>query len=124
MEGGGKGGGRRPMDGFRPGKEPDHLRKRRAKARLGDDASWAQEKMIDAVGDQNPDEVRAMVKRWSRVLLGVAVGLAILGALLYGWSVIAGIAVHVLTLGVGFLWLRLRKQRSQLVQMAEWVRRS
>lgn len=123
MEGEGGGGGRRPIDGFRPGKEPPELRKRRAKAHLGDDASWAQKKLIDVVGDRSPDEVRTMVGRWTTGLLVATVVLAVLGALLYGWSLVAGIAVHVLTLAVGFLWFRLRKQRTRLVEMTEWVRR-
>lgn len=122
MGGEGKGRNRKPIPGFRPGKEPGALRKKRAKARLGEDASWAQKKMIDAVGDRSPDEVRAMVKRWAGVLLAVALVLAVLGALLYRWSLVGGIAVHVLALGVAFLWYRLRRQRGQLVEMAEWVR--
>lgn len=116
--------GRGSMDGFRPGKEPDHLRKRRAKARLGEDAGWAQEKMIDAIGDRTPEEVQAMAARWSRGLLIAAIVLALVGAGLYFWSLLAGIAVHVLTIGVAFLWYRLRKQREQLVKMAKWMRRA
>lgn len=123
MGGEGRGRNRRPIDGFRPGKEPGHLQKRRAKARLGEDASWAQEKMIDAVGDQSPDQVRAMVKRWLRVLLAAALALAVLGALLYPWSVVAGVAVHVLALGAAFFWFRLRTKREEFVKTAEWVRR-
>ena len=119
----GRGPNRPPIKGFRPGKEPAHLRKRQAKAQLGDDANWAQKKMIDAVGDRSPDEVRAMVTRWSRVLLAAAVVLAVLGAFLYGWSIVAGVAVHVLAFVAGFIWLRLRTNRAELVKMAEWVGR-
>lgn len=121
----GKGKGRpRPMKGFRPGKEPSELRKRRAKARLNDDAAWTQEKLIDAVGDRSPDEVRTMVRRWTLILLGATVVLAVVGALLYGWSRIAGIAVHVLTFVAAFLTFRLWRQREDLVKLAEWVRRA
>lgn len=119
-----KGGRRKPIKGFRPGKEPAHLRKRRAKGKLGEDASWAQKKMIDAIGDQGPDEVRAMVTRWARILLATAVVLAVVGALLYGWSMVAGVAVHILAFAAAFFWLRLRTQRSNLAEMAEWVRRA
>lgn len=122
MGGEDRGRNRRQIPGFRPGKEPGALRKKRAKARLGEDASWAQKKMIDAVGDRSPDEVRAMVKRWARVLLAAVVVLAVLGALLYAWSVVAGVVVHLLALVLAFLWYRLRRQRGQLVEMAEWVR--
>lgn len=122
MGGEDRGRNRQQIPGFRPGKEPGALRKKRAKARLGEDASWAQKKMIDAVGDRRPDEVRAMVKRWARVLLAAVVVLAVLGALLYAWSVVAGVVVHLLALVLAFLWYRLRRQRGQLVEMAEWVR--
>lgn len=123
MGDGGKRRKRKPMDGFRPGKEPAHLRKRRAKASLGDDSSWAQEKMIDAIGDQTPDEVRAMVGRWTTILLASVVVLAVVGGLLYRWSVAGGVAVHFLTVVVGILWFRLRSQRQQIVEMAEWIQR-
>lgn len=99
------------------------MRKRRAKARLGDDASWAQKKMIDAVGDQTPQEVRAMVTRWTRILLAVALVLAVGGAFLYRWSWVAGVAAHALALGAGFFWFRFRRQRENFVQTAEWMRR-
>lgn len=114
----------RSMKGFRPGKEPEHLRKKRAKARLGKDATWAQKKAIDAVAGRSPDEVRKLVGRWTKILLAVALALAVAGALLYRWSLAAGIAVHVLAFAAGFLWLRLRTQREELVKMAEWVRQA
>ena len=114
---------RKPIAGFRPGKEPPELRKRRAKARMGDDATWAQKQMLDVVGDRSPDEVRAMVRRWTRIFLAVGLLLAVVGGLLYRWSLWAGIAVHLLTLAVAFLSYRLRSQRDRFVEMAEWVRR-
>jgi len=111
------------VKGFRPGKEPPELREKRAKARLGEDASWAQKKMIETVGDRTPEEVREMVTRWTRILLAVAVVLVVGGALLYPWSLWAGIAVHVLALGAGFFWFRFRQQRENFVETAEWMRR-
>lgn len=117
----GKGRGRPPVKGFRPGKEPPELRKRRAKAQLGSDASWAQKQMVETVGDRSPQEVQVMLKRWTTVLLVAAVVLAIVGALLYGWSIYAGIAVHLLTLVVLFLWFRIRKQGANLIAMAESI---
>ena len=39
----------RPIKGFRPGKEPGHLKKQRAMARLGSDASWVQKQTVEAV---------------------------------------------------------------------------
>lgn len=117
------GGRRKPTDGFRPGKEPPHLRKQRAKASLGEDATWAQRKMIDAIGDQSPGEVRKMVGRWTTILLTAAVALAAGGLFLYGWSTAAGIAVHFVALLVGVVWLRIRTQRDQIIEMAEWIQR-
>jgi hypothetical protein len=105
--------------GFRPGKEPTHLKKRRAKATLGKDASWAQKQAVDAVAGRTPQEVRKMVQAWSRKLIGGAVLLAIPGAFLYGWSVLAGVAVHVVSVGLLFLGYRLKKQGAGLVGMAE-----
>lgn len=111
------------VKGFRPGKEPPELRKKRAKARLGEDASWAQKKMIDAVGDQSPEEVRQMVTRWTRILLAVAVLLAAVGAFLYRWSLAAGVATHVLALAAGFFGFRFWQQRENFVETAEWMQR-
>jgi hypothetical protein len=117
-------GPRQPrVKGFRPGKEPAHLRARQAKAELGEDAGWARKAMIDAVADRSPGEVRAQVDRWSRILLLVAVILAIGGGLLYLWSTPAGLVAHLLTLVALFLWFRLRRQRDPLVEMAESVGR-
>ena len=35
----------------------------------GKDASWAQKQAVDAVAGRSPQEVRKMVKTWSRTLL-------------------------------------------------------
>ena len=116
-----RGGGRqRPaVKGFRPGKEPAHLKKQRAKAQLGKDASWAQKQAVDAVAGRSPQEVRKMVKTWSRTLLAGGGLLAIGGGFLYGWAVWAGVAVHVLAAVLLFLGYRLGKQGAGLVEMAE-----
>lgn len=109
----------RPVKGFRPGKEPAHLKKKRAKARLGPDASWAQKQTVEAVAGRSPEEVRRMVRRWS---LGLVIGgliLVVLGAALYGWSVPAGVAVHVVSLALLLLGYRVRKQGAALVEMAD-----
>jgi Flp pilus assembly protein TadB len=118
-----KGGGGRQQQvrGFRPGREPAQLRKRQAKARLGDDANWAQKKLVDALGDKSPAQVRTMMSRWTTVLLTIATLLAVGGAFLYRWSVIAGVAVHLLTLLVFFLWFQLRRKRAEFEKLAEML---
>lgn len=110
------------MKGFRPGKVPPQVKRQQAKARLPSDAGWAQKQMIDAVAGRSPDEVRAMVRKWTIVLLTAAVALAVAGALLYGWSVVAGVIVHVITAALLFLGYRLRKQGDRMVEMAESLR--
>lgn len=115
-----KGGGpQRPVKGFRPGKEPTHLKKQRAKAQLGKDASWAQKQAVDVIAGRSPQEVRKMVQRWSRGVIAAAVLLAIVGVFLYGWAVAAGITAHVASAGLLFLGYRIGKQGSGLVDMAD-----
>lgn len=111
--------GQQPIKGFRPGKEPPQLRKKRARAQLGKDASWAQKQVVEAVGDKSPEEVQALMNRWTTILFIVTLALLGGGLLLYMWSIIAGVVVHLLTLGAAFLWFRVRGQRNQLVAMAE-----
>lgn len=111
--------GGQPVKGFRPGKEPAYLRKQRAKEQLGQDAPRAQDRALDLVADRSPDEVRSLMSRWAVVLLVVGIALGIAGALLYDWSVAAGIVTHVLAAAAIFLWHRLRRQRDQLVELAE-----
>lgn len=113
------GGHQRPVKGFRPGKEPPHLKKQRAKAQLGSDASWAQKQAVEAVAGRSPKEVEAMVRRWTVIVLVVAVALAVGGALLYAWSVAAGVVVHVLALALFFLVFRIRKHGQGLVEVAK-----
>lgn len=121
---GGRGaaGGQRPMKGFRPGKEPPHLKKQRAKAQLGRDASWAQKQAVEAVAGRSPHEVEAMVRRWTMIALAVAVLLVVGGAFLYAWSTVAGVIVHVLALALFFLVYRIRKHGQGLVEMARSLR--
>ena len=117
--GGRRRGGQPPARGFRPGKEPVHLKKQRAKVQLGSDASWLQKQTVGAVAGRSPGEVRAMVRRGSLGLIAGAVLLALLGIFLLAWTVLAGVVVLVLSVVLLFLAYRLRKQGSGLVDMAE-----
>lgn len=118
-----KGGGRQgPVKGFRPGKEPPHLKKQRAKAQLGKDASWAQKQTVEAVAGRSPQEVRKMVRVWSRGLMAGALIAGVGGVFLYAWALPAGIAVHAIAGVLFFLGYRLRKQGSGLEEMADAFR--
>ncbi len=112
-------GGQRPVRGFRPGKEPAHLKKQRAQAQLGSEASWLQKQTVEAIAGRSPGEVRAMVRRWSLGLIAGAVLLALLGIFLFAWTLVAGLVVQVLSVVLLFLAYRLRKQGPGLVDMAE-----
>ena len=118
-KGGGRSrGGQPPIKGFRPGKAPAQLKKQMAKARLGSDATWLQKHTVEAIAGRSPQEVKAMVRKWS-VGLGVGAALlAVLGFFLYAWSVVAGVVVHVLTAVLFFLAYRLRTQGRGLAEMA------
>lgn len=113
-------GPQRPVKGFRPGKEPPQLRKRRAKEQFGE-VNAAQERLIEVFADRTPEESRTLMSRWRMALLAGAVVLAVLGLLLYGWSVVAGVLVHVLAAALLFFWFQLRRQREQLEAMAEAI---
>lgn len=117
--GGRQRGGQQPVRGFRPGKEPAHLKKQRAKAMLGSDASWLQKQTVEAIAGRSPGEVGAMVRRWSLALIAGAVVLALLGALLFAWNLVAGVIVEVLAVVLLFLAYRLRNQGSGLVDVAQ-----
>jgi hypothetical protein len=110
---------RRPMKGFRPGKEPLHLKKQRARARLGSDATWLQKQTVEAVAGRSRIEVERIVRRWSLGLLAGAVLLGLLGGFLYTLAVVAGVLAHVVTVALLVLAYRVRKQGPTLVQMAE-----
>jgi hypothetical protein len=115
-----KGGGHsRPVKGFRPGKEPAHLRKQRATAELGKNASWAQKRTVDALAGRTPQEVSGMVRTWSRGLMAGGVLLAVGGVFLYGWAVPAGVAAHLVSAAMLFLGYRLGKQGEGLAAMAK-----
>ncbi len=109
----------RPAKGFRPGREPVHLKKQRAKALLGKDASWAQRQTLDAVAGRSPHEVRRMVQQWSAGLIAGALLLGVVGVFLYTWAVPAGVVVHVVAVALLFLGYRIRKQGPGLVEMAD-----
>lgn len=114
--------GQQQIKGFRPGKEPLHLKKQRAKAQLGSEATWSQKQAVEAVAGRTPEEVRRMIARWSLVLIVGALLLIGAGAFLYSWSIVAGVVVHALAAVLLFLAYRLRKQASGLVQMAGSLR--
>ncbi len=108
------------MPGFRPGKEPPRIRKQRAKQEFGE-VNAAQERLIEAFAERTPEQSRALLRRWLVGLLAGAIVLAVLGAVLYGWSVIAGVVVHVIAAVLLFVWWRIRRQRADLEAMADVV---
>ena len=116
-----KGGSHQPIKGFRPGKEPAHLRKRQAKKDLGKDAPASQKKIIDLVAHKTPGQVHAMVTRWMRgaILLGAL--LVVAGYFLFGWHWLAGGGALLLAVVLFVLAWRMRGQRSNFVQIAEMV---
>lgn len=112
-------GGQPPARGFRPGKEPAHLKKQRAKGRLGSDASWLQKQTVEAIAGRSPGEVQTMVRKWSLGLIVGAVLLALLGIFLFTWNLVAGVVVQVLSVVLFFLAYRLRKQGPGLIEIAK-----
>lgn len=113
-------GPQRPIKGFRPGKEPPQLRKRRAKETFGE-VNAAQERLIEMFAERSPEEARRLVRRWKIGLLVGGIALAIIGVFLYAWSVIAGVIVHVLAVVVLVVWWRLHRQSEALEAMADAV---
>lgn len=113
-------GPHQPIKGFRPGKEPPQLRKQRAKQQFGD-LSPTQERLVEAFAERTPEEARGLIRRWKLGLLGAAVALAILAAVLFAWSAIAGAIVAVLAIVVFFLWWRVRRQSAELEAMADAI---
>lgn len=112
------GGGHVP--GFRPGKEPPHLRKQRAKQQFGD-VSPTQERLIELFAERTPEQARMLIRRWSLGALIGAIVLAVLGLVLLTWSIIAGVIVLILSGGILFLWWRLKRQQAALEEMADAV---
>jgi Flp pilus assembly protein TadB len=114
-------GHQQPVRGFRPGKEPAQIRKQRAKQQLGSDANWAQKRLVESLAERSPEQARAMMGRWRLALLVAAIVLAIVGGVLYAWSVVAGIVVHVLAVGVLLFWFQLRRKRADFEALADMV---
>jgi Flp pilus assembly protein TadB len=113
-------GSQRPVRGFRPGKEPAELRKRRAKAQFGD-VGPAQERLLAIFAERSPVEARKLIRRWTVGLLVGGIVLTVLGSVLYAWLWPAGVAVHVLAVVFVVLWWRLHRQRQALEAMANAV---
>lgn len=110
----------RPIKGFRPGKEPPQLRKRRAKEQFGD-VGPAQERLIEVFAERTPEQARTLLRRWTIGLLTGAIVLAALAALLYTWSIIATVVAGMLAVVLLVLWWRLRRQRPDLEAMADAI---
>ncbi len=123
MARGRRGGGRQqPIRGFRPGKEPPHLRRQRAKAQLGPEANWAQKRLVDVLADRSPEEARAMLRRWRIVLLSATVVLVLLGVLLYVWGwTLVGVLVHVVAVVALLFWLQLQRKKNDFETLADLV---
>src|SRR6056297_2890852 len=104
--------------GFRPGKEPPRLRKQQAKQQLGQ-VTPAQERMLELFSSRTPAESRAIIRRWKIWLFATGIALLVAGALLYGWSVIAGGVVHVLAALALVIGWRIHSQSAALGAMAD-----
>lgn len=114
------GGGRRPVRGFRPGKEPPRLRKQRAKEQFGE-LSGTQERLVELFAERTPEEARVLIGRWLLGLLAVAIGLAVVAGVLLLVSTVAAIVAGVLAVVFLVLWWRLRGQRGAFEAMADAV---
>lgn len=110
----------RPIRGFRPGKEPPQLKKRRAREQFGE-VGAAQERLIELFAERSPQESRALLRRWRIGLLAGALVLAVLAVVLYAWTVVATVVAGVLAVVVLFLWWRLHRQKEQFEAMADAV---
>lgn len=113
-------GPQRPVKGFRPGKEPPELRKRRAKEQLGE-VNTMQERLIELFAERSPAQARAMIRRWMIGLMTAAAVLAVVAVLLATWSTVAAVVVGGLALVLLVLGLRIRSQRADLEAMADTV---
>lgn len=85
------------------------------------DVGWAQERLIAAFAERSPAESRTMIRRWTLTLLAAGIVLAVVGAALYLWSVVAGVVAHVVAAVVLVLWWRIHRQREALETMADTV---
>jgi len=115
-----RGGTTTVVKGFRPGKEPPRLRKQQAKRQLGE-VSAAQERLLEVFASRTPGESRALMRRWRISLFAVGAVLLVAGALLYGWSLLAGVVVHFLAAIALVIGWRLHRQREALGAMADLV---
>jgi hypothetical protein len=113
-------GPQRPIKGFRPGREPPELRKRRAQEQFGD-LTGAQKRLVEVFSSRTPEEARALIDRWTAGLLVAAVVLLAGAVALFFWSTVAGAIVAALGGLVLVLWWRIRSQREALETMADAV---
>lgn len=113
-------GPHRPVKGFRPGREPTHIRKQQAKQQFTNLDS-RQERLVELFAERTPAESRQLMRSWRTRLLAGAAALFVLGATLYIWSLIAGITVHAIAAVVLLFWWRLWNQREALDAMADAV---
>lgn len=113
-------GPRRPIKGFRPGKEPPQLRKQRAKQQFGK-MSGTQERLVDMFAERTPQESRRLIRAWRIGFLAGAIALAAIGGALFVWSIIAGAVLEAFAIVLFFLWWRLHRQREALEAMADAV---
>lgn len=113
--------GQRPVKGFRPGKEPPELKKRRAKEQFGD-VTGMQERLIELFAERSPEASRRLVRRWVVGLLAGAIALAAAAVVLYlTWSTIAAVITAVLAVLVAVMWWRIRSQQPDLETMIDAV---
>ena len=117
----GRGGGhRRPVKGFRPGKEPPQIRKQQAKSQFGE-VSAGQERLIEMLAERSPEEARRLLRRWRVGLLTAGIILAVVGALLFIWSWPVGLGVGVLAMVALIIWWRIQGQREAYEAMVDAV---
>lgn len=108
------------VKGFRPGKEPPQLKKRRAKQQYGD-VTATQERLIELFAERTPEQSRGLIRVWTRGLLISAIVLFVVAGALAVWSLVAMAVVGVLALVVAWLWWRLHRQREAFEAMADTV---
>jgi Flp pilus assembly protein TadB len=113
-----KGPQRRPVKGFRPGKEPPQLRKQAVRQQMGE-MTAAQNRLADIFTSRSPAEGRALMRRWRIGMLVGGVVLLVGGVLLYAWSLVAAVVVQGLALVPLFLAWRLTRQKASLDAMAD-----
>ena len=116
----GQGPQQRPVKGFRPGKEPPKLKKRRAREQFGE-MNAAQERMVDLFADRTPEEGKALIRRWRIGFLTASILLTVLAVALFFWSTVAGVIVALLAVVVWVLWWRVQRQQEAFDTMADAV---